>query len=153
MHLGVSVSGHRAETQSCLRNDSKSTPSTILPVRFDRRAARLFTMTFILVRGLHLVDVCELFRMNKLSFQVSYIKRHQSRLLYRRSNPNPLIGSLLQIFTDRTAISCVASWVKLSLHRNRHISSLISVLNVIEHLVDLLLSDRWLLHFDGVDNV
>ena len=29
-------------------------------VRFDRRAARLFIMMLILVRGLHLVDVCEL---------------------------------------------------------------------------------------------
>ena len=63
-----------------------------------------------------------------------------------------LSGLLLQLFTDRKALSCTASLNlrKLSLHCNKHIGNLISVLNlqnldVLDHLVDLLLGDRFLL--------
>ena len=66
----------------------------------------------------------------------SFFKRLDARLLYRRSNPNSLVRPLLQLF--------------LSLHCNRHISNLVSVLNlqdldVFGHLVDLLRGDRFLL--------
>ena len=67
--------------------------------------------------------VHDLLRMNELSSQVSSTKRHHARSPFRRSNPNPLIGSPSPNLSVH-----ILNLRKLSLHRNRHINNFVSVL-------------------------
>ena len=95
-----------------------------IAVRFDRVAARMFIMTIILVRGLHIAHVHELFW---VSFHfMSFTKRQHARSLYRRSNPNPLVESLSPNPAVRLNLG------KLSLYCNSHINNSVSVLILLE---------------------
>ena len=87
--------------------------------------------------------------MNELSFQVSDTQRHHARSQYRRSNPNPLIGSPSPILSVHSLNLGI-----LFLSHNGHINNFVSVLilrdldvlglvplGVFGHVVDLLLGD------------
>ena len=100
---------------------------------FDRIAAGLKA---IFVRDLDIACVHDLLRMNVLfRFKGFFIKRHNARLRYRRSNSNPLIGAPSPTLSVHSL-----NLRNLFLYYNRHIHSFVSVEWVVRRVLPLWIS-------------